>query len=809
MRYLTITFCAVLVLLSFHQAQARIIYVPADSSTIQAGINGALDGDTVLVAEGHYHERIDFNSKIILVTSEFMNDGDTSHIQSTIIDGDSIGSVVSFHDYYDSTSTIQGFTIQNGVGEYGGGISCNIHASPTIANNTIKGNTGSGIYCLNMSSPIIVSNRIIDNHGNGISCYNGCSPTIEGNTIAGNTADDGGGIYCLHMSSPQIIGNTITGNTAQDLGGGICILSGSCPTVINTILWGNSANMGPEIACEGNDIHSCCLTISYSDVEGGHDSVYVNEYCILNWGVGNIDCDPRFCDPATGNYYLAENSCCVGAGASGDDIGAYPIGCPAGCVVKPDGTGDYPTIQAAIEACDCDTILLADGRFMGDGNRDIDFLGCATVVRSQNGAEACTIDCGGPEHRGFSFISGEGPESVLEGVTIINGYKLWSDPNGGGILCEGSSPTLRGCRISGNFAPYGGGISCVESSSPTISGCVITGNEAYSSGGGIHCDLDSDPTINNCTISGNKTSSLGGGVWCHESSPTFDNTILWGNCAINGGNEGYVGSNSSLTFTCCDVNSSGIEGDGSVIWVQDNIFIDPLFCEPTSCDSAPTTAGDYHLFEISLCAPEQQPYCGLIGALGVGCEVSYPCEYLGRCIDDMYLEWEDPACIEGPYTYKVLDGEGGASPIYPRQNAIWFVMKTACLVQQIPPQYELGGKIVCYDPVACDTLYTVETDPYDGLAFDDRDGSFWCTSGGNLDHIDREGNLIDSYGIEHGPVIGLAFDADNNHLWAIVNGAPDAFVEYDISTGDPELIQGPFPVPGSSPDFSAAGLEYE
>lgn len=97
-------------------------------------------------------------------------------------------------------------------------------------------------------------------------------------------------------------------------------------------------------------------------------------------------------------------------------------------VVKPDGTGDFPTIQAAISAAaNGDIIQLTDGIFTGDGNRDIDFQGKAITVRSQSGDPAnCTIDCEGSvsdPHIAFYFRSGEGNSSLLEGITIING--MW------------------------------------------------------------------------------------------------------------------------------------------------------------------------------------------------------------------------------------------------------------------------------------------------------------------------------------------------------------------------------------------------
>jgi hypothetical protein len=94
-------------------------------------------------------------------------------------------------------------------------------------------------------------------------------------------------------------------------------------------------------------------------------------------------------------------------------------------VVRPDGSGDYPNIQAAINAsASGDVIELTDGTFTGTGNRDVDFGGKAVTVRSQSGVpESCVIDCESTNenpYRGFLFVAGEGPGSVLRGLTITH-----------------------------------------------------------------------------------------------------------------------------------------------------------------------------------------------------------------------------------------------------------------------------------------------------------------------------------------------------------------------------------------------------
>lgn len=176
---------------------------------------------------------------------------------------------------------------------------------------------------------------------------------------------------------------------------------------------------------------------------------------------------------------------------------------------------DQPTIQAGIDASvDGDTVLLADGTYSGDGNRDIDFRGKAITVRSENGAAACIVDCENAG-RGFYFHSGENNNALLDGLSVIHGSAFY----GGGICCdENSSPVIDNCILSNNAATYHGGGVYFHTADSILSSCTISGNSA-DEGAGI-LSSSSGLTILNCEISGNISTSYGGGIDCGSFSVT-------------------------------------------------------------------------------------------------------------------------------------------------------------------------------------------------------------------------------------------------------------------------------------------------
>ncbi|MCK4305223.1 MAG: right-handed parallel beta-helix repeat-containing protein, partial [Candidatus Eisenbacteria sp.] len=307
-------------------------------------------------------------------------------------------------------------------------------------------------------------------------------------------------------------------------------------------------------------------------------------------------------------------------------------------VVSPDGTGDFPTIQAAIDSVlDGDIIELANGMFTGEGNRDIDYLGKAISIRSQAGdPDSCLIGCA-YSARGFIFHSGEGHDSILEGVTIAYGYAGYEEV-GGGILCSASSPSIVNCVVRNCTALRGGGIRIEDSeSAPHIDGCTIDSNSADLSGGGI--SAYGSLTLTNCTIIDNTTAEHGGGASLH-GTPVVRNCTFVGNSGINAIAYGFpepvtfqgvivafsfegkamcstLSPDVTPTLICCDLfaNPGGdwVDQIADQYGVLGNISEDPLFCD--------LEARDLTLHEDSPCAPftPPNPGCDLIGAYPVGC----------------------------------------------------------------------------------------------------------------------------------------------------------------------------------------------
>jgi len=149
-------------------------------------------------------------------------------------------------------------------------------------------------------------------------------------------------------------------------------------------------------------------------------------------------------------------------------------------VVDPYGTGDYPTIQAAVDACGSgDTVELTDGTFTGVGNRNISFNSRDLTLRSQSGDPRRTIiDC---EMADRAFVIRPGEHEQFQGITVTRGRA--SDWGGAAILFMDGFARFLACIFNDNSAPgNAGAVMIMDCGYAEFEGCTFVSNSSYAGG---------------------------------------------------------------------------------------------------------------------------------------------------------------------------------------------------------------------------------------------------------------------------------------------------------------------------------------
>ncbi len=589
-----------------------------DGQSIQAAINSSSNGDTVLVHNGSYqadpadNSRIFFKGKAITLRSE--NGADSTFIYSAELKID---------EGETSSSRIEGFTFKLLEGpHWEHGIRCD-SSSPTITRCTFLDNI-SGIGCFDGASPNISDCQFIGNGhydwvGGGVTCRDS-DPTIQDCYFYGNLAGEGGAIYCeSEGATPTVTNCLFARNGSRDTanyqitwnGGAVDVEGGAHPRFENCTFVDNFAESGSAVCLFGTSsitLEKCIIafgvstagspavrcaafssataSLSCCDVFGNDGGDWAD--CIADQGSinGNLSLDPLFCDTAGSHFGLTEyspclpdnNSCTSLIGALGEDCeeynGPYWHITVTGSDVTGDGSQENPfaTIQHAIDVSSTGHhILVHDGTFEGFGNRNIDFHNKRIIVESQNGPDFTIIEC--DSLRGFIFDSGEDSLSVVRGLQITEASEeaFW---------CDGSSPTIEDCIITGNIR----GITCRDSASPIIRSCIISDNErpddynggGYGVGGGLHCiwglvpGTESSPRVEDCVFLENRASA-GAAVYCWQSQPTFTNCLFLRNgypdTSTSAGAAVFVSDGPGPVMTNCTF-AKNISSTGSVVAVQ-------------------------------------------------------------------------------------------------------------------------------------------------------------------------------------------------------------------------------------------------
>ncbi|MHB9038617.1 MAG: right-handed parallel beta-helix repeat-containing protein, partial [Armatimonadota bacterium] len=304
----------------------------AAKKTIQAAITAASSGSEVWVkaVTSGYNESITLTQGVSVyggfVGNETARNQRNWTINVTIIDGTSKdNSVVIANSGITSTTEIDGFTIENGVGmlvsgyRYGGGIKC-YSASPTIRNNIIQNNTatyGGGIRSGDTCSPVIEYNTIQSNqadYGAGVMMYNGTcrynTITLNTNLTTGNSG--GGGVFIgAYSSQVAVSDNTITDNETITAGGGVYSSYSSAAISGNTVS-GNSVSM---TSGAGGGIYSAAGSPS---IQGNSVS---NNHAWSGGGIYAYSSTAVISDnEVTGNDAVAGSSGIVAAGGNSSPV---------------------------------------------------------------------------------------------------------------------------------------------------------------------------------------------------------------------------------------------------------------------------------------------------------------------------------------------------------------------------------------------------------------------------------------------------------------------------------------------------------
>jgi predicted outer membrane repeat protein len=641
--------CLALCFLVLPAGARTYVITPAgtgDFGTIQAALNAVSAGDVIELINGTFtgpgNRDLDYLGKAVTVRSVSGNPDncviDCAGTQAEPHRG------FHFHTAETEAARLEGITVKNGyltgtgTDAWGGGILC-YYASPTITNCVLEGNyaheDGGGIMVTH-GSPVIsgctiqanragwgggvllwgdgtqltdcrIENNEATSNGAGIYCTTACIADLTRLTICGNHTNGKGGAIVCNNCAPRISQCTMAENEATG-GSGIWTLANAQPVIDRTIIaFGVHAS---AFLCEtgGGASLTCC------DVFGNEDGDFTA--CVQGQqGVdANVAADPLFCDRVGGDYTLQWASPCGPQLSDCGLIGAWPAAC--GAIVYADGSGSYPTIQAAVDgASEGVTIVLGEGVFSGPGNRDIDLQGKGLRIVGLGGATGTIIDCEGSEvepHRGFIFDQGETPGTEIVGITIMHAYAPGPDCRGGAVRIVNSSPTLRDCIFVENRALSGGAVSCDNTSFPVIEGCTFARNEAER-GGALASDM-SGPQVASCTFAENTATSPDVAGACIESANYSQVAVT--NAILSFSPQGQAvrcTTAGSVTLTCSDIfgNAGGDWTDGiaSQAALRGNFSADPRFCD--------LAQDDYGLWNNSPCIRE---VCGVIGAWPMGCE---------------------------------------------------------------------------------------------------------------------------------------------------------------------------------------------
>jgi len=247
--------------------------------------------------------------------------------------------------------------------------------------------------------------------------------------------------------------------------------------------------------------------------------------------------------------------------------------------VNTGGTGDAPTIQAAIDSAGAgDEIVVAPGTYTWSSQGHTGEYGMiffeayigGFTLRSEGGPGVTILDA---EYQGrVMFIQGHN-DIVIDGFTFVNGVAPIDYNAGGGLIGHLSSPVIRNCVFTGNSANQGGGLWYGGVSAPVIESCIFYDNNAYHGGGICLVNSSTTGTITDCIIRGNTAASRGGGMLAHNYRFDINNSAICTNSAGSRGGAISMSETEPSIVRQCTL-SENESPDGGGIHLEDGAIIE-------------------------------------------------------------------------------------------------------------------------------------------------------------------------------------------------------------------------------------------
>lgn len=579
---------------------------------IQAGIDAAQDGDTVLVADGTYtgvgNRDLDFGGRAITVRSQ---SGDAD---ACVIDCQGTGRGFHFHSGEGADSVVESVTITNGSADSGGGMYCS-DSSPTVSGCIFSSNSadwyGGGVYCSANSSPALGSCTFSNNsaeYGAGVSCL-ASSPTLTDCTFSDNVAQGrGGGMYCYEFSSPALTNCTFSINMATYYGGGMyCQLSCS-PTLADCTFSDNAVDwFGGGMYCSefsSPSLTDCVFTAnSAASYAGGMYCGQSSSPPLTNctfsgnsayWSGGALLCDTSS-SPAIAHCTFSNNSAGYGAGiycvdsshptldksiiAFGvygeavfcEDTSTATLTC---CDVYGNADGDWVDCLAGQHGVNGN--ICEDPRFCDQENPDEPYTLHSNSPCAAENNPACgligawPVGCGpAPWYVDDNALNDPGPgdpgvSDPLEDGSAYHPFDAIQE----GIDAAGTGATV--LVLDGTYTgvgnrdlDFGGKDITVRSQSGEPAACVI---DCQGAGRGFHFHSGegADSRLEGVTIE-NGYADAGGGVYCSGASPALVYCVFADNEAAWGGGALYCIDQAAPEVASCDFRDNNATVYGGAI----------------------------------------------------------------------------------------------------------------------------------------------------------------------------------------------------------------------------------------------------